>query len=136
MHPAHTRPAGPVTALTILVVEDDALIGMLLSDMLAGLGHSVCAVERGEAGAVAAATRFQPDLMIVDAHLGDGSGVSAVETILQSRFVPHVFVTGDRLGTQQQRPGDIVLEKPYRERDLVRAVNRALGLHHADIRSP
>ncbi|MFN0194777.1 MAG: response regulator [Aestuariivirga sp.] len=116
-----------MTALSVMVVEDDALIGMLLSDMLTGLGHVVCAVERGEAGAVAAATRFQPDLMIVDAHLGDGSGVSAVETILRSRFVPHVFVTGDRLGTLQHRPGDVVLEKPFRERDLIRAIEHALA---------
>ena len=114
-----------MTALNILVVEDNALIGMLLSEMLAGLGHTVCAVERGEAGAVAAAARFQPDLMIVDAHLSDGSGISAVETILRSRFVPHVFVTGDRLGTLRHRPEDVVLEKPFHERDLVQAIARA-----------
>lgn len=114
-----------MTALNILVVEDNALIGMLLSEMLAGLGHTVCAVERGEAGAVAAAARFQPDLMIVDAHLSDGSGISAVETILRSRFVPHVFVTGDRLGTLRHRPVDVVLEKPFHERDLVQAIARA-----------
>jgi len=122
-----TRRNDPVTALNILVVEDDALIGMLMSDMLAGLGHAVCAVEGSEAGAVAAAARFQPDLMIVDAHLRHGSGVSAVETILRSRFIPHVFVTGDKLGTQRLKTEAIVIEKPFREHDLVRAIERALA---------
>lgn len=101
------------------------MIGMLLSEMLTGLGHRVCAVERTELGAVAAAARFQPDLMIVDVHLKVGSGISAVETILVDRFIPHVFVTGDRFGTQRRTPGDIVIEKPFRESDLLQAIKRA-----------
>jgi CheY-like chemotaxis protein len=117
-----------MTLLNILVVEDDIMIGMLLSDMLTGLGHSVCAVERTEAGAVAAAARFQPDLVIVDIHLKVGNGISAVEAILRDRFVPHIFVTGDRYGTQRRAPGDIVIEKPFRERDLLEAINRAIAV--------
>jgi two-component system, response regulator PdtaR len=120
-----------VTVYNILVVEDDILIGMLLTDMLTELGHSVCAVERTEAGAVAAVIRFQPDLMIVDAHLTDGSGIAAVETILKDNFVPHVFVTGDKRGTQQHRPDDVVIEKPFRERDLVDAIRRAFACERA-----
>ncbi len=115
-----------VNAYSILVVEDNILIGMLLSDMLTELGHVVCAVERTEEGAVAAATKFRPDLMIVDAHLTEGSGIAAVVTILKDRFIPHVFVTGDKLGTQQHRPEDVVIEKPFRECDLVEAIDRAI----------
>lgn len=114
-----------VTAYSTLVVEDNILIGMLLSDMLIELGHVVCAVERTEEGAVAAAAKFRPDLMIVDVHISHGSGISAVETILRDRFVPHVFVTGDKLGTQQHRPGDVVIEKPFREHELIEAIKRA-----------
>jgi DNA-binding response OmpR family regulator len=66
-------------ALRVLVVEDDALIAMLLSELLAGMGHDVCATAASEAEAVIAAIRYDPDLMIVDAGLGRGSGVSAVE---------------------------------------------------------
>jgi two-component system, response regulator PdtaR len=116
-----------MTPLNILVVEDDIMIGMLLSDMLTGLGHRVCAVERTEAGTVAAAARFRPDLMIVDIHLKIGNGISAVEAVLRDRFIPHVFVTGDRYGTQRRSPGDIVIEKPFRERDLLEAIKRATG---------
>ena len=117
-----------VTVYNILVVEDDIMIGMLLTEMLTELGNVVCAVERTEAGAVAAAARFQPDLMIVDANLSDGNGISAVETILRDQFIPHVFVTGEKLVTQRRRPGDVVIEKPFRERDLVYAMNRALAI--------
>jgi two-component system, response regulator PdtaR len=117
-----------MTPLNILIVEDDIMIGMLLSDMLTGLGHSVCGVERTELGAVAAAARFQPDLMIVDIHLKLGSGISAVEAVHRDRIIPHVFVTGDRYGTQRLPPGEIIIEKPFREHDLLEAINRATAV--------
>src|SRR3954462_9634135 len=60
-------------ALRVLVVEDDALIAMLLTELLAGMGHDVCATAATEAEAVIAATRYRPDLMIVDAGLASGS---------------------------------------------------------------
>jgi DNA-binding response OmpR family regulator len=71
-------------ALRVLVVEDDALIAMLLGEMFPSMGHDVCATAATEAEAVSAATRYHPDLMIVDAGLGRGSGVSAMEEILRA----------------------------------------------------
>jgi CheY-like chemotaxis protein len=114
-------------ALRVLVVEDDFLIGMLLAETLAGLGHDVCAIEASEADAVTAAVQHRPDLMIVDERLGDGSGVSAVEEILRTGFVPHVFITGDSKRIQALRPRAVVIQKPFRESDLVRAIQCALG---------
>jgi len=112
-------------ALRILVVEDDAMIGMLLAEMLLEMGHDVCAVEATEAGAVTAAARFIPDLMIVDVQLGDGSGVSAVEEILRTGFVPHIFASGDNSRIRALRPDAVAILKPFRESDLVRAIHRA-----------
>jgi CheY-like chemotaxis protein len=100
---------------------------MLLADVLAEMGHDVCAIEATEANAVAAAVRCKPDLMIVDARLGDGSGVSAVKEILRAGFVPHVFVSGETSSIQAQRPDAVVIQKPFREPDLARAIQRALG---------
>ncbi len=111
-------------ALRVLVVEDDSILGMLLAETLAGMGHDVCAIEATEAGAVTAAVQHRPDLMIVDACLGKGSGVSAVEEILRTGPMPHVFISGARF--QAGRPGAVVLQKPFHESDLVRAIRRAL----------
>jgi DNA-binding response OmpR family regulator len=113
-------------ALRVLVVEDEILIGMLLADALEAMGCEVCAIEASETGAVAAAARCNPDLMIVDARLRDGSGVSAVEEILRTGWVPHVFVSGETSTIQALRPGAIVIQKPFREMDLSRAIQRAL----------
>jgi two-component system, response regulator PdtaR len=114
-------------ALRVLVVEDDAIIGMLLAEMLEEMGHDICAIEATEAGAVAAAVRFRPNLMIVDMRLGDGSGVAAVEEILRTGPVPHLFVSGDTSSVRALRPGAVVIQKPFRESDLARAIRRTLG---------
>jgi CheY-like chemotaxis protein len=114
-------------ALRVLVVEDDALIAMLLSELLAGMGHDVCATAASEAEAVIAATRYDPDLMIVDARLGRGSGVSAVEQILRAGPVAHVFVSGDAESVWRRKPDAIVVRKPFREADLARAIDVALA---------
>lgn len=113
-------------AFRILVMEDDALIGMLLTEMLEGMGHGVCAVAATEADAVAAAAQHKPDMMIVDARLRHGSGIVAVEEILRTGFIAHVFISGDAATVRQLRPDDVIVEKPFRESDLVGAMQRAL----------
>lgn len=117
----------PTKALRVLVVEDNGMIGMLLGQMLEEMGHDVCAVEATEAGAVTAALRCRPDLMIVDAWLGDGSGISAVDTICRIGAVPHLFATGDISRVKALRPGAVVLQKPFHEAELARAIQRALA---------
>ncbi len=115
-------------ALRVLVVEDDAMIGMLLVEMLEQMGHGICAIEATEADAVAAADRYHPDLVIADARLGDGSGISAVEEMLRIRPVPYMFVSGDSMASiKARRPGAVVVQKPFHEADLAKAIQRALG---------
>jgi CheY-like chemotaxis protein len=115
-----------MTALRVLLVEDDAMIGELLADMLQDMGYDVCALETTEHDAVAAAARCKPDLMIVDAQLSDGSGLSAVETILRTGFVPHLFMSGNIAKVKAQRPAAVVLEKPFQEAAFTHAIKRAL----------
>ena len=113
--------------LRVLVVEDDGLIAMLLAELLTGMGHEVCATAATEAEAVSAAARCRPDLMIVDAGLGHGSGVAAVEQILRAGPVAHLFLSGDAGRVQARRPDAIVVRKPFREAELVRAIDNALA---------
>jgi CheY-like chemotaxis protein len=84
--------------------------------MLADLGYETGAIQATEEGAVAAAERHRPDLMIVDLKLAVGTGVAAVERITRAAPIPHVFMSG--LGPLAARPGDVVLTKPFREADL------------------
>ncbi len=115
---------GPeVDSFSVLVVEDNIIIGMLLAEMLTAMGHRVCGVEATEAGAVEAAARWHPDLMIVDAELKEGSGFQAISTILAAGPMPHVFMSGAVSGIGGARGP--MLQKPFGEKELVRAIERA-----------
>jgi two-component system, response regulator PdtaR len=112
-----------MVALNVLIIEDDALIGMLLTEMLQEMGHVVCATAVTEEDAVADAARYKPSLMIVDEQLLEGSGMSAVERILRTGSVACVFMSGANV----RRPGATVLLKPFVEADLVRAIQNVVG---------
>src|SRR2546421_13067638 len=85
-------------ALRVLVIEDDALIAMLLAELLACMGHDVCATAATEAEAVSGAGRCRPGLMILDAGLGRGSGGSAGRGILPAGPGARVFASGAARG--------------------------------------
>lgn len=121
------RISTPTKALRVLVVEDDALIAMMYADLLTELGHIVCATVGSEADAVAAAACHKPDLIIADMGLRDGSGISAITEILRGGFIPHLFVTGDARAVQALRPAAVILEKPFNDPQLARAIQRALA---------
>src|SRR5690606_11836654 len=117
------------TKARILIIEDEAVIAMDLSDLVTGAGHEVCAVEATASSAVAAAKRERPDLVLADIQLADGSsGIDAVKEILASFEVPVIFITAfpDRLLTGERPEPTFLITKPYSP-DMVRAaVSQAL----------
>lgn len=112
-----------MTALRILVVDDDPTIAELLAETLEGNGYLVCGIATTEDGAVTAAMRELPDLIIVDVTLGVGSGVRAIGLIQRTRPVPHIFMTGGVLP-----PGAWALKKPFKEAALLDAIHRAMAI--------
>lgn len=114
-------------SLRIVVAEDDNLIGELLAVMLDNMGHVVCAIESTEAGTVAAARKFEPELLIVDLHLSPGNGIDAMALITQTQAIPHILVSGNVTKLRELRPDVIVLEKPYTQASLALAIARASG---------
>jgi two-component system, response regulator PdtaR len=117
-----------MNALRVLIIEDDALIGIYLAEMLAEMGYDVCAIATTEADAVTAAVQHGPGLMIVDVNLRDGSGIAAVDQIFRTSPLPCVFISGDISSVEAVRPGSVVVQKPFREHELARAIQRALSV--------
>jgi len=115
--------------LRVLIIEDDALVVLLLTELLAIMGHEVCATAASEAAAIDAALRDEPDLVIADSHLQSGSGISAVEKIIGRRgHIPHLFLTGDGAEIVRRRPAAIVLRKPFPQSALTKAIESALDV--------
>lgn len=112
----------PVAPLKIVIVEDDALIAMFLEELLELEGHQVCATAASQDQAVAAALRYQPDLMIVDGSLGQDSGVAAMAQILAHGPMPHLYVTGDVRHIAELAPGAVILGKPFTLNSLVAGI--------------
>jgi len=119
----------PTVCLRVMIVDDEAMIAEFLTDVIEGLGHDVCAVADTEDEAVIAAELTAPDLMIVDANLLAGSGPAAVDRIVRDRHVPHIFMSGDR-GTLASLHPAVTLSKPFSERELARAIERATRTAH------
>ncbi len=117
--------APPAAPLCVLLIEDDALIGDLLRELITDMGHYVCAIEPTEAGAVAAAGRYGAQLIIVDVGLAHGgSGIAAIDLIQRTQAVPCLVMTGGI--AQHGLGGKVVLRKPFSTADLHRAMQLAL----------
>jgi len=113
----------------ILIIEDETLIAMDLGDIVTGLGHTVVATADTATRAIAAARTHQPDLVLADIQLADGSsGVDAVQSIRQQMTVPVIFITAfpDRLLTGERPEPTFLITKPYAEDTVRAAVSQAL----------
>jgi CheY-like chemotaxis protein len=115
---------GPLSGLRLLVVEDEAIVAMLLEDMLADLG---CVVA-GSAGDMPRGVAFAEDdalaldAAVLDINLG-GDNVFPVAERLVARGVPFIFATGyGRDGVAPAFAGIPVLSKPFDPRALEAAL--------------
>ncbi|MFT3729014.1 MAG: response regulator [Terricaulis sp.] len=117
------------TKARILIIEDEAVIAMDLSDLVTAAGHDVVATATTAKSAVEAAKRERPDLVLADIQLADGSsGIDAVKEILASFEVPVIFITAfpDRLLTGERPEPTFLITKPYSPDTVRAAVSQAL----------
>ncbi|MEP9401343.1 response regulator [Sphingomonas silueang] len=81
--------------LRILVVEDEALVAMLIEDALLLHDHSVVGIVDTQAEALALATRERPDMALCDVRLATGDCGRAVAVALAEMGVPCLFLSGN-----------------------------------------
>lgn len=80
---------------TVLIVEDEVLVGMMLARNIEGFGLSVCEVVGTGEDAVAAAERHRPGVILMDVSLGgEMDGMEAAGRIRDLLGIPVVFFTG------------------------------------------
>ena len=89
-------------ARTILIVEDEPLIAMMLEDFLESLGHVVKASCDNVADALAAVGKNGFDIAILDVNL-KGENVWPVATELRQRGVPFVLASGGHVEPPPRR---------------------------------
>ena len=77
-------------SIRILIAEDDDNSRTLLVDLLNSMGHVVVAEVTGGREAIERAKDVVPDVVLLDVHMPDGSGIEAAEQI--TAHVPGVAV--------------------------------------------
>ncbi len=113
-----------MSRLRILVVEDDTLIGELLTELLTEMGYDVGGVATTQRGAVVAASLERPDLMIVDVNLAQGNGLDAMDDVLRQGPMAHIIMSNELC--EHDRAGAVILKKPFAISALAHAIERAV----------
>ena len=113
--------------MRILIVEDEALIAMMLADSLEDGGHEVMGPAATMTEALALCEGTLPDLALLDINLRDGSsGVDVARALFERWGVLSIFASGQMMEARQAR--DVALgyiRKPYEVQTVLRGVEVA-----------
>jgi CheY-like chemotaxis protein len=116
----------PASRGSVLLVEDETMIRMLVADMLSDLGYDVAAEAGDIDQAIKLARSAQFDLAILDVNV-NGKLISPVAEAVASRNLPFVFATGyGAEGVPEAYRDHPALQKPFRLETLQQAIEAAL----------
>lgn len=121
-----------LTTATVLLVDDDPLIGEIVSQTLGDVKLDVIVVDNGD-DAMDTAWRVRPDLVILDCALPGRPGMVLLNDFRRSPMfenVPILMLTGRRSDWHEKlalkNGANGYLRKPFGESDLVIAISRLL----------
>jgi diguanylate cyclase (GGDEF)-like protein len=124
--------------VSILIVEDEAIVAQDLKETVARLGYEVLGIASESAEAIAKAEALKPHLVVMDVSLqGDVDGIQTARLIQEKLHVPVIFLTGHSDPETLQRavltgPLGYIL-KPFQEVELRCAIEVAVHKHRAEL---
>lgn len=122
---------------SVMVVEDDAIIGLDIAETLIRLGYQVPATADSWASAERALAEHKPDLVLMDVQLRGGvDGIEAVSRIRRDSDVPIVYLTAHSdeatLSRAKETAPHGYLVKPFNDRDLRTTIEVAIRKHELE----
>ena len=115
----------------VMLVEDEALVGMMMRDMLLDLGYFVVGPFCSLSEAHGALEAQQYDCAVLDLNLR-GDLVYPIADLLEQRGTPYFFVTGYGPESTDARYAHVpVLQKPIAREMLAGTLRERLGLKGA-----
>ena len=112
--------------IRILLVEDEALIALMLEDMVESMGCAVTGLAPRVGLGVTMAESGDFDLAILDVNVA-GENIEPVALALAARGLPFIFATGyGEAGVPLRYRDRPVVAKPFRSEQLEAAIQRAL----------
>ncbi len=119
--------------MRILIAEDETIIRLDLRRMLEHAGYEVCAETGDGEDAVRLAGETEPDAAVLDVRMPGMTGIEAARRILAERPIPIVMLTAyadPKTVMEAVRAGVFAyVVKPFREQDLLPALETALARH-------
>ncbi|APE43218.1 hypothetical protein BOO69_07170 [Sulfitobacter alexandrii] len=114
--------------LSVMVVEDDAIISLDLADLMTSEGHHVFGQFSTVTTALDALQGELPDIALLDANLCSESSAPVAEA-LSARRVPFIVVSGNGGGFPEgdARTAAPLIEKPISNAELMSAVQHTLN---------
>lgn len=122
-----------MTALRVLIAEDEYVSATLLEILVKEEGHSVCGIVTQGGDVLAAVKENRPDVVLMDVHLADSvSGVEATRDLLRKVTVPVIVISGteeeDVLSSIAESGALGFMKKPVTADEL--RVNLRIATHH------
>ena len=116
-------------AATLLIIDDDEKLNLLLKKYMADFGFTVHAATHPEEG-FKKIRRFSPDLIVLDVMLPDLNGFEVCKQIRQFSTIPIVMLTArgelmDKV-VGLELGADDYLPKPFEPRELVARIQSVL----------
>lgn len=112
-----------MTALRILIADDESLRLMSLREQLEKLGHRVVAEASDGRSATDLSRELKPDLAILDIKMPELDGISAAEIMMRERPLPIILLTAYSEKDLAERAASAhvsaYLMKPVSESDLL-----------------
>jgi CheY-like chemotaxis protein len=120
-------PPGGRGSLTILAVDDDALVLMSTSAMIEDLGYSVLEATSGRQALTIMRDGASVDLVITDQQMPDMTGVELAVMLKQEwPNLPVVLATGYN-DLPPGSPAFPMIGKPFSEQDIERMISDAMA---------
>ncbi len=114
-----TQPVDAVAPGCVMIVEDEALVAIMMGDLITSLGHAVLGPFSSVGQALGPAKTARLDAALLDVTLGN-ERIYPVAEVLQERGIPFAFLTGyGRDGIDGKYADVPVLQKPVDEGALI-----------------
>lgn len=118
-----------MNSISILLVEDEAAIQLMLEGELADAGFAVATAARGkQAITMLESPEADYRALVTDIHLGDDPATTGWDVARHARELqpdlPVVYITGDGADewTSQGVPNSVLLKKPFAPAQVITAV--------------
>jgi two-component system, response regulator PdtaR len=119
--------------LTILVVEDEAMVATSIGDMLEELGFPVTGIAASGVEALALVAEQKPRLALIDINLaGPIDGIELAGQLREEYGIPAIFLSGmvgPEIAVRAQAAHPLgMMQKPFRPSEIFNAIERAIGV--------